>query len=330
MTVPPQLSKGTPPLYNSFRNSRVLVTGGTGFLGSHLVRRLLKLGARVTVAARSPINRSRIGDLLPKIRLVEGDVRIRSQMLRAVKVSQPEIIFHLAAYGVDPRKRNPTTIVQTNIQGMVHLLEATADLPYRRLVNTGTCFEYGQNKNRMTEDSVLHPINVYAASKSAAWQLCDLSRRTHGKPIVTLRPFTFFGPHERLDRLIPSVILSILRRRPIRISAGTQTRDYTYVEDMVDAFLLAGIVEPAVGQVINIGSGRDFTVREIAQRIRRMMGVQVPLEVGAVRTRQDEVWRICCKNSKAKLLLGWKPRFTFEDGLRETIQWFQKNSSHSS
>ena len=325
--MPPSSAPSEAPSrwYAAFRGRRVFITGGTGFLGNHLVRRLVALGADVTVAARAPINRSRIRDLARRIRLVEADVRKRRPLERAVRLSRPEFIFHLAAYGVDPRKRNPTTIIQTNVQGMVHLLEAADPFPYRRLVNTGTCFEYGQQKNRMSEQSALDPVNVYAASKTTAGQLCDLSRRQEGKPIVTLRPFTFFGPGERPDRLIPSVILSILQRRPIHISSGTQTRDYTYVEDMADAFLRAALAPSAVGEVINVGTGRDFAVREIAERIRRIMGSRVPLKIGAVQTRRDEVWRICCDNGKAKRLLGWKPRFTFEEAVHKTIRWFQKN-----
>jgi nucleoside-diphosphate-sugar epimerase len=157
-----------------------------------------------------------------------------------------------------------------------------------------------------------------------ALHLCNLHQRFYGKPIVTIRPFTFFGPGERATRLIPSVILSILKGCPIRITSGTQTRDYTYVDDMVRAFLSAGVANKAIGEIINVGSGKDLPVREIAERIRNLMNADVPIEVGAVETRKDEAWRLCCDNSKAQMVLGWKPSLTFDEGIRRTVEWLKR------
>lgn len=306
-----------------FQGQRVLVTGGTGFLGSHLVRELLDRGAAVHVLSRRPSQPSRIDDIRSRVRLIQGDIRIRRDVRHAVEASEPQTIFHLAAYGVDPRMRDPATIIKTNVLGMSHLLEASVDVPYERLVNTGTCFEYGQHKSKIAETVALEPLNVYAASKLAAGHLCDLHRRSQGKPIVTIRPFTFFGPHESRHRLIPSVIVSVLEGRAIRITSGLQTRDYTYVADMVDAFLRAALARPAVGEYINVGSGEDLPVRDIVKRIRDLMRSDVPIEVGAVQTRKDETWRLCCDNAKAHTLLGWQPRLTFDEGLARTIEWFR-------
>lgn len=313
----------------SFRRKRVLVTGGSGFLGSHLVRRLVALGARVYILARSCSPLHRIADVASDVTILSGDLRVRRQVNAAVATAQPEVIFHLATHGVDPRMRNPATIIQTNVVGLVNLLEASVGVSYERLINTGTCFEYGNQSAPVSESVAVDPLNVYAASKVTALHLCNLHRRFHGKPIVTIRPFTFFGPYERADRLIPSVILSILAGRPIRITSGVQTRDYTYVEDMVTAFVNAAVAEKAVGEVINVGSGEDLPVHEIVERIRTLMQADVPLEIGAVETRKDEVWRLCCDNSKARALLGWQPRLAFDEGLRRTIQWFRQDGLHS-
>ena len=172
----------------------------------------------------------------------------------------------------------------------------------------------------MSESAPIDPLNVYAASKTTAYHLC-LLRGRQGMPIVTLRPFTFFGPWEREDRLIPSVVLDILRKRPIRITSGSQTRDYTFVEDMADAFVRAAACDAALGQVINVGSGEDHSVREIVERVRRFMHADQPVEVGAVATRIQETWRLCADPARATTLLGWRPRHTFEEGLAPTIQW---------
>lgn len=312
-------------LGTALRGKRVLVTGGTGFLGSHLVRRLVALGSHVYILARSRSPLHRIADVASDVKVLLGDIRARREVTAAVAAAQPEVIFHLAAHGVDPRMRNPIKIIQTNVQGLINLLEASVDIPYARLVNTGTCFEYGNQKEPISESVEVDPLNVYAASKVMTLHLCNSHRRFHSKPIVTIRPFTFFGPWEREDRLIPSVILSILGGRPVRISSGVQTRDYTYVEDMAAAFVSAAVSEKAVSQVINVGSGEDFSVREIVQRIRSLMKSDVPVEVGAVVTRADEVWRLCADNSRARTVLEWWPSLSFDEGLQRTVEWFAQD-----
>lgn len=281
-----------------FRDTRVLVTGGRGFLGRHLVRALRARGARVHVFA--------------------GDLRVLSDVRRAVEVSRPRLVFHLASRGVDPRVPGSREILETNVLGVAHLLDSLVDVPYERFVNTGSCFEYGN------ATSGLEPLNVYAASKTAAMHLCNVHARVHGKPVVTLRPFTFFGPHERPDRLIPSVIRSVLSKRPIRITAGKQTRDYTYVEDVVDAFLRAATADEAIGETIDVGSGKDRSVLEVVERIRELAKSDVPVEVGAMRTRADEVWKSRCDPSRARRLLGWKPALSFDEGIRRTIRWLRR------
>lgn len=301
----------------------MLVTGGTGFLGSHLVRRLVALRADVHVLARPRSSLHRIADVTGEVKLLAGDLTHVREVSAAVATAQPEIIFHLAAYGVDPRRRHPPTILRTNVGGLANLLEASRDTPYARFVNTGTCFEYGNHRRPLGESAPLEPLNVYAVSKLSALHLCALYARLHGKPIVTIRPFTFFGPGERPQRLIPSVILSILARRPIRITAGVQTRDYTYVEDMAAAFVSAAVAKRAVGQVINVGTGQDHPVREIVERIRTILRSDVPVHAGAVPTKADEAWRLCADRRRAGELLGWRPRVSFAEGIQRTAAWLR-------
>lgn len=309
---------------------RILVTGATGFLGSHLVRRLVGLGARVHVLVRARSKLDRVADVFDAITILRGDLRVRSDVAAVMAAAQPDVIFHLAAYGVHSSRRNSATIVQTNVLGLIHLLEASRDRPYARLVNTGTCFEYGHQLAPISESTPVDPLNVYAASKVMASHVCNLEVRQHEKPIVTLCPFTFFGPEEARDRLIPSVIAAILDGRPIRITTGTQTRDYLYVEDMADAFLAAAVVPIAAGDLINVGSGEDRSVREIAERVRDILGSTVPIEVGAVPSRRDDARRLCADPAKARKVLGWAPRVTFEDGIRRTADWLQWHTRGSS
>lgn len=316
--------------YSFFKGKRVLVTGGTGFLGSHLVKKLLDLRANIYLLVRPTSYLTRIADVLSSVELIRGDLRVRKTICRAVEVSRPDIIFHLAAYGVSPKTRNPSSLIKTNVLGLTYLLDSLKGRSYEKFINTGTCFEYGNHKTRISEDHAIHPLNLYAASKTAAWYICNLNRNLCQKPIVTLRPFTFFGPFERVDRLIPSTVLSIFEGKDVEITSGVQTRDYTYVEDIVDAFLKAAVSEKAIGQTINLGSGKDYSVKKIVKQIMSLMKAEVRLKIGALSYREDEAWRLCCNNSKALTLLGWRPRVTFDEGLRKTIQWFRENAFHSS
>jgi len=312
---------------DSFQGKRVLVTGSTGFLGSHLVRKLIELEAEVVCLIRTSSARERISDCLERMEVIDADLHHREEVFQAVKRTRPRIVFHLATYGVDPRQTDPSTTLQTNLLGLANLIEALTQTPCERFVNTGSCFEYGgQNGDLLTEESPLSPLNLYAASKTMAWHLCRFQHRQNGFPVVTLRPFTFFGPQERPDRLIPSTIRSILQGEEIRITAGTQTRDYTYMEDVVDAYLRAAVSQEAVGQTFNIGSGTESSVLKIVEQIRELMGSRVPIRAGVLETRSQEAWRLCCDAAKAGRVLGWFPRVSFEEGLSRTIRWMTNES----
>ena len=312
---------------DAWAGCRVLVTGGSGLLGSHLVRRLVALGAQVSVVAKATTDLEKIADCLDHVDVLRGNLAVRSDVVRVTHDAQPQVIFHLAAAGVSPFQADPDTMVTTNVLGLMHLFEALADVPYARFVNTGSCFEYGNQSGPLSEEHPLTPLNAYAASKIMAWHLCQLHARQTGKPMVTLRLFTFFGPWERPDRLIPSTIRSVLQGEEIRITSGAQTRDYTYVEDVVDAYLRAAVMEQAVGQTFNIGSGKEYAVREVAQRIRDLMQSQAPIRVGALKSRADEVWRLCCDSSKATAILGWRPTVSFDEGLHRTLEWMRPRAA---
>ncbi len=305
----------------AMHDKRVLVTGGTGFLGSHLVRKLVELGAQVVVLGRTSSSLATLDDCADRLEVVRGDLGSRQDIHRAVERTQPHIVFHLGACGVDPRITDPSLLFGTNVLGTLYLLESLIGSRVERVVHTGTCFEYGSQRTRLSERHPLRPLNEYAVSKAAAGHLADLFSRRHGLPAVSLRLFTFFGPHERPDRLIPSTIRAILEGRDIEITSGRQTRDYTYVEDMVEACLRAAGHPRAIGETFNIGSGRDYSVLAIVKRIRRLMGSRAVIRVNAIEGRRDEAWRLCCDPSKAGAVLGWHPRVAFDEGLRRTIQW---------
>jgi nucleoside-diphosphate-sugar epimerase len=174
----------------------------------------------------------------------------------------------------------------------------------------------------MRENQMVDPVNAYAASKSAAWLFCNLCHRTYGYPIVTVRPFTVYGPRQSERALIPQVILSALRGEDFEMTGGEQTRDFTYVDDIVEGYIRASISGKAIGQTINLGTGKEHAIKDVVLKVVELMGSTVKPLIGALPYRPGEIWCLYSDSSKARELLGWQPQVGLEDGLRKTIEWY--------
>jgi nucleoside-diphosphate-sugar epimerase len=311
-----------PELRSCYEGRDVLVTGASGFLGAHLLRRLAGLGARCTGLHRPGSSLSRLVGLPSNVRLVASDLQDREGLSRAVVARPPRVVFHLAAYGVDPKQKDLGTAFQSNVIGFVNLVESLRSVPLDAFVNTGTCSEYPGGIDRpLVETDPVEPQGPYAMSKAAAVSLGQMLARTEKRPIVTLRPFTFYGPLERPDRLIPHVISSVVKGQDIRMTGGRQTRDFIYVDDVVEAYLRAAVPPVELGEVFNIGSGTATTVLALVERLRDLAGSMAPMLVGAIPYRENEMWHLCADIRKARQRLGWSPRVSLDDGLKRMLEW---------
>ena len=304
----------------------VLVTGATGFIGSHLAERLVAEGAEVTLAVEPGASQANVASILDKVRVHEVDLHEGQTMQRLVRECQPSKVYHLAAVGVTDPGVAPTLAAQVNVLGTLNLLEALKETEFNCFVNTGTCYEYGHNDPPMREDQMVDPINAYAASKSAAWIFCNMYHRTRGCPIVTVRPFTVYGPRQSERALIPQTIISALRGEYFAMTGGEQTRDFTYVDDVVEGYIRASRSEKAIGQTINLGTGEERPIKDVVLKAQELMGNPVKPMIGALPYRPREVWRLYSDSSKARELLGWQPQVSLEDGLRKTIAWYTEKS----
>jgi len=313
---------------------RVLVTGATGFIGSHLAERLVAEGAEVTLAVEPRASKANIASILDRVRVHEVDLRDGQTVRQLVRECQPSRIYHLAAVGVTEPGIDPRLAVQVNVMGTLNLLEALSGTDCDCFVNTGTCYEYGHHTppppappkvggpGGQHEDQMVDPINAYAASKSAAWLFCNMYHRTRDYPIVTVRPFTVYGPRQSERALIPQLILSALRGEDFAMTGGEQTRDFTYVDDVVEGYIRASLAERAIGQTINLGTGEEHPIKEVVLKVLELMGRPVKPLIGALPYRPREVWRLYSDSSKARELLGWQPQVSMEDGLTKTIAWY--------
>lgn len=306
--------------------SRVLVTGASGFIGSHLTRRLVAEGAEVhaLTPSVSSVYPHRLLDIRDRITLHEANITDRGAMETVARTVRPSVIFHLAAYThVGKSWQRVDECIQTNVQGTVNLLKALEAPGYDRFINTGTSEIYGDIEPPFRETSSVDPGSPYAASKYAAERFCRVFHAGLGWPIVMARPFNAYGPAQSPDRIIPETIVRALRKHPLRTTAGRQTREFNYVEDLAEGFIALATVPDIEGQIFNLGCGEDVAIKDVVTMILDLMGNPIEAEIGALPDRPHEIWRMFSDSSKAREQLGWAPKHDLSTGLTATIEWYR-------
>jgi UDP-glucose 4-epimerase len=311
---------------------RVLITGATGFIGSHLTRRLIECGADVhaLTSTVSSVYPQRLLDVRDRITMHEGSLADRSAMDAVAQASRPAYVFHLGAYThVGKSWQRVDECVQANVQGTVNLLQALAPYGYSKLVYTGTSEIYGDVDVPFREDGPVNPISPYSVSKYAGERYCRMFFQGRQWPIVMVRPFNTYGPAQSPDRVIPEIIVRALRGQRLAMTQGRQTREFNYVTDIAQGFLAAGLRgEP--GRLYNIGCGVEVSMRDLATTILRLMGDPIVAELGALPDRPTEIWRMYSDASRARAELGWSPQVGLEEGLSRTIAWYTHELSRDS
>lgn len=309
-----------------FKNKILLVTGASGFIGSHLCRRLLEEGAKVHILLKKDSNIFKIQDILGSLHVWYGDITDYPSVYACIRGSKPEIIFHLAAFRDTRRDFNLVNqMIDVNIKGTLNLLKIIFEKKIRleKFINTGTSEEYGDGPAPFQENQKEKPVSPYSASKVAVTYFSQMIHRSFGLPIVTLRPFLVYGPYQDTDMFIPSLIQHCLEGKDFQMTEGDQTREFNYIDDVIDAFLLAACCPAAKGEIINIGNGIEYTIRYVAEKIVQKMGNPIKLLVGALPKRVGETKHFFSNNHKARYLLGWSPKVTLEEGIDRTIDWYK-------
>ncbi len=307
--------------------NRVLVTGGTGFVGANLARRLLRDGHEVFLLARAGYKAWRVDGIRRDVRVLAGDLENPEAVSRAVVEARPAWVFHLAAHGAYPSETDVARIVAVNVLGTANLIAACRGVDVEALVHAGSSSEYGFRDAAARETDRLEPNSPYAVAKAAATHLCRLAARERGRRMPTLRLFSAYGPYEEPSRLVPTLIREGLRGSlPVLVNPSV-ARDFVYVDDVVEAFVAAAerSSREDPGAVYNLGTGVQTTVREAVEVARRMLKIQVEPQWGTMPNRlwDTSVW--VADNRKIRAELGWQARHTFEEGFRKTVEWFGRN-----
>ncbi len=315
----------------NWRGRRVLVTGAGGFIGSHLAEELTRQGARTRALVRynSTGRHGWLDDspLKTDMEIVAADITDRDLLKSAMR--EIEIVFHLAALIAIPYSYHaPESYVRTNVVGTLRVLQAAREANVARVIQTSTSEVYGTARHvPIGEDHPLQGQSPYSASKIGADKIAESFYLAYGLPVVTLRPFNTFGPRQSARAVIPTIVTQCLDGERIRLGALTPTRDLTYIADTAEGFLAAAAAEKAVGETINLGTGREIAIGDLAVLIGRLMGKTVRVESDPERLRPaaSEVGRLKSDNGRARMLLGWQPKTLLEDGLRRTIEWLAAN-----
>ena len=311
-------------------SKKVLVTGAGGFIGSHLTERLVRDGHQVRVLVRynGRDDRGNLGDLpadvQAAIEVERGDLKDPGAVRRAV--DGREWVFHLGALIAIPYSyHNPYDVVQTNVLGTAHVLDACrASSTLERLVLTSTSEVYGTAQTVPIDER--HPLqgqSPYAATKIGADALGESYFRAFGLPVTILRPFNTFGPRQSARAIIPTIISQALARPKVRLGRLDPRRDLTYVKDTVAGFVAIAGCDAALGRAVNIGRGEDISIGGLVEMIGRRLGRPIAVETDQERYRPaaSEVERLLAGTALAQSLWGWKPSYSLEAGLDETIAW---------
>ena len=306
---------------------RVLVTGGEGFIGSTLVERLVREGAAVRALVHyNPFGR--FGWLDPEVHgdveVVPGDVRDAERVFTAVEGR--EVVFHLAALiGIPYSYSAPESYVQVNVTGTHHVARACLRAGVERLVHTSTSEVYGTARHvPIGEDHPLQPQSPYSASKIGADMMALSFFHAFGLPVAIVRPFNTYGPRQSTRAVIPTILAQLHGgARTIELGATSPTRDFNYVDDTVAGFLAVAACEGAVGDVVNIGSGREVSIGDLVALLIAITGSDATVVTDPARLRPEgsEVERLLCDNRRARQWAGWEPLVALEEGLARTSAW---------
>lgn len=306
-------------------DKRILITGASGFIASHLTRRLVELGADVfiTTKYKSVIDNIRLIDVWDNVTVIEADIR-NSDSLKQISEIKPDVVYHFAAYNhVGDSFLHVSEAIDCNCKGTANVVESYDG--YERFIYISSSEVYGyQEEVPFHEDLNPCPISPYSIGKYSGELYCRMKMTLQKYPIVILRPFNAFGSYQSPRAIIAEIILKCLNNEAVSSTPGIQTREFNYVENLIDGFLLACEKNEAVGEIINLGCGEEIPIKDLIMKIHKETGSDSELKIGDLEYRPTEIWRMFALNTKAREILGWKPKYDFEEGLKKTINWYRK------
>ncbi|MCB1144933.1 MAG: GDP-mannose 4,6-dehydratase [Leptospiraceae bacterium] len=307
------------------KGKKILITGGSGFIGSHLTKKLLHLGAEITVLVKykSIIDNIRISPIWDQIEVAEADLR-NIDSLRQFQGRHFDHIYHLAAYNhVGDSFLHVNESLQSNAVATANLLETIRDFDRFLYMSTSEVYGY-QTSVPFREDMIPFPVSPYSVGKYAGELYARMKKHQTNQGILTVRAFNTFGPYQSDRAVIPELISKCLRGVPIETTKGIQTREFNYVENIVEGLISAVNSDFNSNEPVNIGSNREIAIKDLVLMVHKACNSNSELRIGALQDRPTEIWRMCADDEKAEKYFHFKAKISFEEGLQKTVAWFKE------
>ena len=306
---------------------RIFLTGGAGFVGSHLAHRALAEQFDVHLVLKSSTDPWRLKDVTPDIHIHHGDLTNFEELFRILTLVSPQVIIHCAVSNIyGGASGSEEELFQTNFSGVLNLYRATQDLAYECFINTGTSSEYGFRAGPMKENDICEPASAYGIFKLAATLYGQLLARTYNKPIITLRLFSPYGPYDDMRRFIMVAAAAALNGMPLNLTSPMIARDYIYIDDVVDLYFeCIAKAREVMGQVFNVGTGKQSTLGDVIVGIERVAGLKMEKTQGQIKGAPYDTNHWVADMTKTFNQFAWRPKTSLEEGLKKTFSWLKIN-----
>jgi nucleoside-diphosphate-sugar epimerase len=305
--------------------NKILVTGGSGFIGSHLVKKLLKDGYEVAITTKydSVYDNIRLFNVWKSVKVIECDLRY-SNTISKINDFNPEVIFHLAAYNdVKGSFDNYNEALESNVVGTANLLENLNKYKQFLYISSSEVYGYQRNNSTFIENMKPCPISPYSIGKYSGELYAQMHMKHLKKPIKILRPFNVFGESQSTKAVIPELIKKFLNNQIVKITKGRQTREFNYVANTVNLLISASKEKSFFNQIVNISEGQEVSIKNLAKNIKRLSQSNAKLIVGGLPERKTEIHRMKASIKKMKKKMSTKKLVSFEEGLKNTINWYR-------
>ena len=309
------------------KGKTIFVTGGAGFVGSEIVRQISASGGTAIVYDNLSSGKKKFIQNYPRVKIIKGDVKNRLTIHKAIQKSQ--YIINLAALPFIPDSFHyPQEFFEVNTNGTLNLiLESINHKKIKNFVHISTSEVYGSaKKSPMDENHPILPQSTYAVSKLAGEKVVFTMHKEHDFPAVMIRPFNTYGPNITQPYIIPEIIMQVLgKNSEIKLGNINAERDFTFVSDTANGIIRALFSKKAIGETINLGSGKSHKIKDIVKSVSSILEKKVTISTNKDRLRPFDVNKLVCDNRKAKKILNWEPKITFDEGLKNTVNWIKDN-----